>query len=603
MRVRRAVRAALVPAAVALAVAWSPALPREAAAQDFTPPSTPSGLTGAAVSSSRIDLTWDAASDPQSGISEYLIYRDGNRVGSSTQTSYSDTGLQPDTRYTYRVSAVNGVGIEGGLSQRESVRTLPLQPPPSPENLVAQALSPNRIDLAWSAPNAGGITGYRVYRDGSFRAATPATAYEDTGLAPATTYQYRVTAVDTAGLESAPSDPASARTPDATPPTVPQNLSATPASTSRIDLSWSASSDPETGVASYRVFRDGSLVGTSGGTSFEDQGLQPSTTYEYRVSAVNEDGLESDRSAPALGTTRDATPPTTPEDLVAEAASTQQINLAWSAAADPESGVSAYRVYRDGAGLVGASAVTTFQDSGLEQNTVYTYRVSALNGDGLEGDRSQPASARTLEDIDPTPPSAPTNLNAQGASPSQINLSWSPASDPESGVSLYRVYRGDLQVGSTAGVSFSDIGLQPSTSYTYRVSAVNGDGLEGDRSGPATATTLAAPDSTPPTVPTNLAATPVSQTQIDLTWTAATDPESGVFSYRVYRGGDLIGNAGGTTFSNTGLAPGSTYSFKVSAVNGEGLEGEESAPAFGTTFPPTDQIPPAAPTGLRMVGP
>jgi fibronectin type 3 domain-containing protein len=319
------------------------------------------------------------------------------------------------------------------------------------------------------------------------------------------------------------------------------------------------------------------------------------------VSAVNGDGLESARSAPASAQTLDATPPTIPQGLVAEAVSTQQVNLVWNPSSDPESGIAGYLVYRDGAGLVGSAEDTAFQDQGLEPGTVYTYRVSAVNGDGLESDRSAPASARTLDDVDPTPPPAPDDLGAQAVSPSQINLSWTAVQDPESGVSTYRIFRDEEVVGSTSSTSFSDTELQPITTYSYQISAVNGDGFESEKSNEASATTLAAPDSTPPTTPTGLTAQAASQTQINLAWTAADDPESGVASYNVYRGNQLIGSAAGTSFFDTGLEPGSTYMYAVAAVNGEGLEGPRSETATATTFPPSDQIPPSAPTGLRVV--
>jgi fibronectin type 3 domain-containing protein len=219
---------------------------------DNTPPSTPQDLTGIPATSTQINLTWSAASDPESGVSFYRVYRDGSVVGSPNQTSFADTGLQPDTRYAYRVSAVNGAGIEGGRSSREAVRTLEEAEdrPPPPTDLVAQVVSSTRIDLTWSHPDPGNVNKYWVYRGSppQFIAETDDPEYQDTGLTPAVTYEYRVTAVDGNGVESVFSDPASARIPDATPPTIPQNLEAAPVSTSRIDLSWSASSDPESGM-------------------------------------------------------------------------------------------------------------------------------------------------------------------------------------------------------------------------------------------------------------------------------------------------------------------------------------------------------------------
>jgi chitodextrinase len=148
--------------------------------------------------------------------------------------------------------------------------------------------------------------------------------------------------------------------------------------------------------------------------------------------------------------------------------------------------------------------------------------------------------------------------------------------------------------------TYQDSGLSPATQYEYQVSAVNGEGLQGGLSDPATATTR---DGSGPTAPTDLVAEVVSQTQIDLTWTASVDPESGVESYNVYRDNTVIGNVVRTSFVDSGLTQGTTYVYSVAGVNGEGIEGSRSANVSATTFPSEDSIPPAPPTGLRVVTP
>jgi len=99
---------------------------------------------------------------------------------------------------------------------------------------------------------------------------------------------------------------------------------------------------------------------------------------------------------------------------------------------------------------------------------------------------------------DTTPPSIPTNLSATVVSSSQINLSWSPSSDPESGISNYNIYRDNVLVGTSNTTSFSVTGLSEGTTYTYEVSAVSGAGLESSQSSSISATTSI--DTTPPTI-------------------------------------------------------------------------------------------------------
>src|SRR5207302_9751089 len=100
---------------------------------------------------------------------------------------------------------------------------------------------------------------------------------------------------------------------------------------------------------------------------------------------------------------------------------------------------------------------------------------------------------------DTTPPTVPTGLTASAVSSSQINLSWAASSD-NVGVSGYRVYRDGAQIATTSTTFFSNTGLSPSTTYSYAVAAFDAAGNLSAQSGPASATTLAAADTTPPTV-------------------------------------------------------------------------------------------------------
>ena len=86
---------------------------------------------------------------------------------------------------------------------------------------------------------------------------------------------------------------------DTTPPTAPTALTATPASTTQINLAWNPSSD-NVSVAGYKVFRNGTQVGTPGTTLFQDTGLTPSTSYSYTVAAVDGAGNVSAQSAPVI---------------------------------------------------------------------------------------------------------------------------------------------------------------------------------------------------------------------------------------------------------------------------------------------------------------
>lgn len=110
----------------------------------------------------------------------------------------------------------------------------------------------------------------------------------------------------------------SAAASDATPPTVPAAASTSVINENEIDLTWSPSTDPESGVTAYRVYRDGTLVAEPSLPSFADIGLAGGATYAYEISAVNGGGVESAKSPSAAATTPpDVNPPDNPTGVMA----------------------------------------------------------------------------------------------------------------------------------------------------------------------------------------------------------------------------------------------------------------------------------------------
>jgi hypothetical protein len=98
--------------------------------------------------------------------------------------------------------------------------------------------------------------------------------------------------------------------PDMTPPTAPGSVTATAVSDRQVDLSWSPATDSDTGIAVYKVFRDGVYLATVKGWSFIDTGLAEHSEYSYTVSGVNYHGVEGPQSEPETVTTpADVTPP------------------------------------------------------------------------------------------------------------------------------------------------------------------------------------------------------------------------------------------------------------------------------------------------------
>ena len=265
----------------------------------------------------------EVASKPQSGMlvaSHDPLQIGGDHIfgqyfeGTIDEVRVYDVALAPDAIQNDMVTPV----VAGTSGDQE--------PPSTPGGLAASAVGPGEVDLSWTgASDNVGVTGYDVFRcqgtgcSDFTQLATlgSVTGYQDTSVAPATSYTYRVRAFDAAGNLSAYSDPASATTaaaPDTQPPTEPASLEASASGSDTIGLSWDAATD-DRGVSGYQVERcsgqgctDFTHLADTTDTTYSDSGLTASTEYTYRVRASDAAGNLSAYSDPASATTA-ASPP------------------------------------------------------------------------------------------------------------------------------------------------------------------------------------------------------------------------------------------------------------------------------------------------------
>jgi len=554
---------------------------------DTTPPTAPTNLT-ATVSGSQINLSWTASTD-NVGVTGYLVERCQGagcttfaQIAAPTTTSYSDTGLGAGN-YSYRVRATDAAGNLSPYSNVASGVIPDITPPTAPSNLTA-AVAGSQINLSWTASiDNVGVAAYLVERCQGVgcttfaQIATPVTnSYSDPGLVIGS-YSYRVRATDAAGNLSGYSNTASGAITDTQPPTAPTGLTATVTGT-QINLSWTASTD-NVGVTGYRVERcqgagctSYAQIATPTTTTYSDSGLGAGN-YNYRVRATDAAGNLSAYSNVANGVIPDTTAPTAPTNLTAALSGTQ-INLSWTASTD-NVGVTSYMVERcQGAGCtnfaqIATPAGTTYSDTGLAIAS-YSYRVRATDA---AGNLSGYSNVATASITDTTPPTAPSGLTAT-VSGTQINLSWTASTD-NVGVTGYMVERCQgtgcstfAQIAAPATTTYSDAGLGAGN-YSYRVRATD---AAGNLSGYSNVASGVIPDTQPPTAPTNLTAA-ASVTQINLSWTASTD-NVGVTGYMVERCVGVgcatfaqIATPSGTTYNDTGLTAGTSYSYRVRATD------------------------------------
>src|SRR5436309_2603012 len=157
-------------------------------------------------------------------------------------------------------------------------------PPSVPAGLTATNGS-GSVGLSWSASTDNvGVTGYTIYRNGASLATVGGAVlgYADATVSSATAYTYSLDAFDAAGNHSPQSSPVSITTLDWVPPSTPSGLTGT-AGTTTVGLSWNAATD-NVGVSGYTVYRNGSVLGTVGGSvlSYADNTVSPATTPASR---------------------------------------------------------------------------------------------------------------------------------------------------------------------------------------------------------------------------------------------------------------------------------------------------------------------------------
>lgn len=318
-----------------------------------------------------------------------------------------------------------------------------------------------------------------------------------------------------------------------TPPTAPTGLTATAYSASEIILNWGASTDAA-GVTNYLVERCSganctsfSQIGASTSTGYSDSTVSIGTTYSYRVRATDAAALLSGYSNSSV--------PTSP------ALRPGGINYTYD-----------------------AGGRLTVVANGNDSTTTYTLDAA--------GNRTQ-TSVST-----PSAFSAPSGLTVTPVSATSLKLTWNPPTGGY-GTLTYQIYRAGSQVGTSATASYTDTGLAAHTSPSYTIGATDAHGDPSPISPPGSNYTYALPTIT------TFSGASASSTSINLTWADPDTNGPGLSGYTLYRGTTLLPPlaAGTTSYVDTGLGIGTSYTYTLTAQDTAG--DTASASATAPTFP------------------
>ncbi|HZL08277.1 MAG TPA: fibronectin type III domain-containing protein [Candidatus Dormibacteraeota bacterium] len=488
--------------------------------------SVPTSLTKTGSTYTTVSFGWTAPA-PTTGcsITRYNILRNGSQVGTSTTTSYTDTGLTAGATNNYTVQAVDSGPNTSAASAALSAGTSADNVAPNmPTGLGATAASASTINLSWTAstdnpsPGGVGVRGYNIYRC-SGAGCTPnisgtplngntlvvATTYSDTTGSPSTQYTYVVTAVDNAspGNEGSPSSGATATTQNSPPsctgnPTTPGIPAKTGSTVTSVSFNWAASSaSAGCTLQGYHIYRSDVSATTpiatvTSGTSYTNTGLTPNTSYTYTVKAFDTASHNSSgaTNSSLIATLPDTNAPTAPGSVTATAISGVQVSLTWPAATD-NVGVASYKIYRSDKPTIALATVTataassySYTDSStVLPSTSYSYQVSAFDGAGNQSPKTSSNTVQTPA-ASGTPPSAPRTPSVGPVASQGAALVWTA---PASGTVIgYHVYIGNnttqvLDTSVTDSSSFTSTGgtlgcLASNVSYTVIVKAFNAGG-------------------------------------------------------------------------------------------------------------------------------
>lgn len=477
-------------------------------------------------------------------------------------------GLVPGTRYFFYVEAENSVGSSTG--RQGSFVTLEEKVPPNAHPAVWLA--------APGLGDAGSLTMTAdIERDGagpleyffdfvasptggaggtdSFWQFSP--TYMDLGLNPNQQYGYRVKARDGHGNETAYAPVEYAYTAIETPAGVAFGAMTTTSIQAQSSSSVSGLNRGQSGLKLENVTTGAVSVWQHDNALWTSAELLPNTRYTFRARARNGDGVLTPWGPEA----RVFTLAVAPSAPLCSDATAGQLSVWWAANGNPDG--TQYLCQNTTKGT-GSSWTTGVQwlETNLSPNTQYTYRVKARNGDGVETAFSAAASAYSAIET-------PAGVAFGTLTPAsiQVRAQNTPTGldRGDSGLWLENVTTGQTSLWRRDNSFWTSDSLLPNRRYGFRVRARNGAGVQ-------TAATETACVYTQANVPTRVAFTGIGLMTIQVQWGTNGNPGGTLYLCENATAGTNCGWTADTTWTSTGLAPNTSYSFRVKARNGDGVE-------------------------------
>ncbi len=572
-------------------------MPGEAVTSPPTGPDAPTALSITGVTFNSITVSWVAPDNGGAPITSYQIFwritdlslPSSDTTVPSTQTSFTIENLNFNTIYTITVVAANSVG-PGDSSSLDGTGAIVTEAS-APRDLRDSGITSRSIRVSWLAPDNGGapITGYQiswtVLNSGSTPTVTitTATSYEITDLAPASSYQIAVVALNIVGS----SEPTILNLSTTVgPPGAPVILPVTEITTNSFTVNWRAP-DEDGGVPITGYF----LRVDSNGISVEPLTLLLDNQTSYTVTNIDPLIIPGDlyniqlgaRNSEGIGVGAEVnvrTLPNAPTGLKSDGVTDNSIRVIWSTQG---ARVTYYEIswvnVSDGV-MSGATTTTatSYEITDLDPATQYQITVRAVNNSGR-------SVAEQLNQVtNAGVPDAPQSLATTEVTFNSIAVSWDvPAADGGAMVTTYGITLRnrddrDRLVGDrmTTKTSFTLRDLKPATRYSIEVVAINSVG-----SSVSTRLMVRTPETTPgPGSLEELSVGRVTTNSITVFWRSDPEDDGGtdILEYEISwsTGGEFVSSNRVSETLNTyqigsdpsqALNPGTLYQIEVSAIN------------------------------------
>ncbi|MEE9445170.1 MAG: hypothetical protein V3V19_05850, partial [Cocleimonas sp.] len=538
---------------------------------DTQAPTIPASLRKTNATSSTASMQWNASTD-NVAVAGYRVYRNGQQVGTSSSTNFSDTGLQSSRAYIYTVRAFDATNNVSGVSNSLSITT------------DAGGSTTGTIDKRVSAGSDDAeefSTGY-MYLNSSDLELTFDSLNQQVGVRFTGITIPRNSTINRAYIQFKVDEASSGNVPltikahssnnAATFTGSRRNISNRP--TTAATVSWSpavwntvgqAGGNQRTPDLKSVVQEITSRSGWNNGNAIAF--IISSNSLGKRVA----EAFEGDRSgAPLLHIEYtagngggDTQAPTVPASLRKVTATTSSVAIRWNASSDNVA-VTGYRVYRNGT-QIGTVTGTSFSDNSVIAATTYAYTVRAFDAANNVSPVSNSLSVTTPNAADTQAPTVPANLQRVSAVHNRAVIRWTASTDNVA-VTGYRIYRNGTQIGTGTTTTFSDTTVLPTTTYSYTVRAFDAANNISSISSALSVVTPAAPDTQAPTAPTGLVKNKVKAESVSMKWNTSTDNVA-VTGYKVYRAGQLLATVTELKYKDKTVQPATTYTYTVKAVD------------------------------------